>query len=352
MNPMSSKERVISAVNLLETDRLPLGYISTTEVDDRLKNHFKTDSMDTVLEALNVDIRVINAEYKGPELRTWPDGRFENFWGQIKKPIQNEAGTYFESVEFPYAEFQTLEDVEKFKWPKIEWFDFSGIEASIEKYKDYAIVFGYPGLMDLINGTSGGRGVEKVMFDIALEDPIGFACMDKRFECCYKLAEKALQTARGKIDIVWIGDDYGSQNGLLMNPNTWKKLFYPKLRKFCSLVHDYGAKVMLHSCGSTRRILPEIIDAGVDIYDTVQPEAKDMDFESLYGEFGDRIAMHGSISTQKTLPFGTVEDVRKEVQSRIDVVAKHGGLIIAPAHNFQPDTPVENIIALYEQACL
>lgn len=346
---MNSKQRVALAVDHKETDRLPCGYVSTGEIDNVLKKHFNTDDMDVVLKKLKVDIRVVNAEYIGPKLRTWSDGRFETLWGQVKKPIKNSAGTYFESVEFPYAEFKTLEDVDNFKWPKVEWFDFSIVETAIEKYKDYALIYGYPGMMDLINGTSGGRGVEKVMFDIALEDPIGLACMEKRFECSYKRIEKALQIGKGKIDIVWIGDDYGSQNSLLMSPDTWYKLFYSKLAKFCSLIHNYDAKVMLHSCGSTRAIWPKLIEAGVDIYDTVQPEAKNMEFESLYKEFGKSISMHGTISTQQTLPFGSVDDVRQEVNSRIEIVDKGGGLIIAPAHNLQPDTPIENVLALYDE---
>jgi uroporphyrinogen decarboxylase len=105
---------------------------------------------------------------------------------------------------------------------------------------------------------------------------------------------------------------------------------------------------MLHSCGSTRRIWPQLIEAGVDIYETVQPEARDMDPASLKAEFGDRISFHGTISTQKTLPFGTVEDVVREVRERVRTVGRDGGLIVAPAHNFQPDTPVENILAMYE----
>ncbi|MHC4426897.1 MAG: uroporphyrinogen decarboxylase family protein [Planctomycetota bacterium] len=345
---MTPKERVLTALSHKDPDRCPCDYIGTPEVDEKLKAHFGTESMDVVLERLGVDLRVVDAPYVGPELRVWDDGRFENYWGSIRKPVRNEAGTYNEAVELPYSSFKSVEDVEKFRWPKVEWFDYSQLAEECRKYSDYAVVFGSPGNMDLINGTAYGRGVEQVIYDIALEDAVGLACMEKRFECCYERSEQGLKAANGKIDILWIGDDYGTQNGLLISPEKWRKLFFPRLKAMCALGHRYGAKVMLHSCGSTRPLWDGLIEAGVDIYQTVQPEARDMDPAELKAEFGDRMCLHGTISIQKTLPFGTPADVSAEVRQRIETVGKNGGLIVAPAHNTQPDTPVENILALYE----
>lgn len=347
---MTSKQRIETCLEHKQPDITPCGYVSTPEIDHRLMQYFETVSIDTVLDKLGVDLRFVDAPYIGPELKTWQDGRFENYWGQIRKAVKNQVGTYYEAVEFPYSDFETISDVEQFKWPKADWFDYSGIESDCDKYKDRAIVFGAPGNMDLINGIAYGRGVEKVMFDIAIEDPVGMACMEKRFECCYLRSEQALKQANGKIDILWIGDDYGSQNGLLMNPKVWRKLFFPKLKAMCDLGHKFGAKVMLHSCGSTRIIWQDLIEAGVDIYDTVQPEAHSMDPSELKAEFGDKICFHGTVSTQNTLPFGSVTEVESEVQCRINSVGKNGGFILAPAHNFQPDIPTENILAMYKAA--
>jgi len=178
---------------------------------------------------------------------------------------------------------------------------------------------------------------------------MGLACMENRFQCCYERSERALKTGSGRIDILWIGDDYGTQSGLLMSPEKWRKLFFPKLKDMCDLGHKYAAKIMLHSCGSTRLLWPDLIEAGVDIYDTVQPEAANMDPAELKRDFGDRICFHGSISTQRTLPFGTTQQVAAEVRLRVETVGRNGGLIVAPAHNIQPDTPLENILALYKE---
>lgn len=260
---------------------------------------------------------------------------------------ENIAGTYDESVEFPYTGFKTIQDVENFRWPNAEWFDYSKIDEECNKYHDYGIVFGSPGNMDLINGTTYGRGVEQVMFDIALNDPVGLACLEKRFQCCYQRSEQALKASNGKIDIFWIGDDYGTQNGLLVSPKKLRELFFPRLKAMCDLGHKYGTKVMLHSCGSTRTIWPDLIKAGVDIYDTIQPEAVNINPAELKKEYGDKICFHGTISTQKTLPFGSPNDVVQEVRERIKTIGANGGFILAPSHNIQPDTSLENILAMY-----
>jgi len=345
----TGKQRVLTALEHKWPDRCPCNYIGTPEVDDRLKKYFQTESMDTVLEKLQADLRIVDAPYIGPELKRWEDGRFQNYWGHIRKPVRNEAGTYNEAVELPYAAFESLEDVQNFPWPKTKWFDYSKLAQDCEKYEGYAIIFGSPGNMDLINGTAYGRGVEQVIYDIALEDPVGMACMEKRFQCCYERSEQALKAAKGQIDIFWIGDDYGTQNGLLISPDKWRKLFFQKLKAMCDLGHKYETKVMLHSCGSTQLLWPDLIEAGVDIYDTVQPEAAGMNPAELKNEFGDKICFHGTVSTQKTLPFCSPQEVAREVRIRIETVGKNGGLILAPAHNIQPDTPIENIIALYQE---
>ena len=344
---VTSKECVLKALEHLQPDRTPCNYLGTPEIDEKLKNHFQTDNMDVVLEKLGVDLRLIEPVYVGPKLRNWEDGRFENLWGQIRKPIKNEAGIYNESVEFPYAKFTSTGDVAKFRWPNHDWFDCSSLAGQCDKYADYAIVYGSAGNLDLINGTAFGMGVEKVLLGIGLDDPVVHACMEKRFQCCYDISQKGLQAANGKIDIFWLGDDYGTQNGLLISPQKWRELLFDKLKTMCDLGHAYGTKVMLHSCGSTRPIWPDLIEAGVDIYDTIQPEAANMDPAQLKEEFGDEMCFHGTISTQKTLPFGSREDVVREVQQRVKTVGTNGGLILAPSHNIQPDTPLENILAMY-----
>ncbi len=344
---ITSRERVLTALDHKQPDRTPCNYLGTPEANEKLFAHFKTREMDDLLAHLGVDLRAIPYKYIGPELRRWPDGRYENFWGQVRKDIKNEAGVYSESVEFPYAKFETPAEVDAFRWPKVEWFDFTHLLPFCEKFNEYAIVLGSTGNMDLINGIAYGRGVEQVIMDIATEDEIYLACIEKRFAFWLAYMEKALAICKGRVDILWCGDDLGTQNGLLISPEKWRKIFKPKLASMCGLGHKFGAKVMMHSCGATHRLWDDFIEAGVDIYDTVQPEAEGMNPAELKKRFGRRISFHGTISTQKTLPFGTPKDVAEEVELRIKTVGRDGGFIAAPAHNIQPDTPLDNTLTMY-----
>ncbi len=129
-----------------------------------------------------------------------------------------------------------------------------------------------------------------------------------------------------------------------------EEFVYPHLRKHFSLAHEYGIKVMFHSCGAVREIIPELIELGVDILNPLQAGAAGMEPAGLKEEFGSSLCFHGSLDTQKTLPFGSAKDVREEVKKRIEILSPGGGFILAPTHNFQENTPLENILAMYETA--
>jgi hypothetical protein len=303
-----------------------------------------------ILDCLGADLRALRLPYAGPELPEYTDGRKQDIFGVVYRSVRNQVGTYSETCFWPYAGFRTVNDVERYRWPSTGWFDYAALPSQCERWKDYAIVYGWPGNVDLINGAAFGRGVEQTLMDIATEDPAGLAIMEKRFEFAFDQTRRSLEACHGRIDIVWMGDDYGTQRGMLMSPAKWRRLFRPKLQAMIDLSHEHGARLMLHSCGSTRQIWPDFVDMGLDLYDTVQPEAKGMVPRELAAEFGQRICLHGTLSTQKTLPFGAPEDVAREVRARIEEFGNQGGLILAPSHNLQPDTPVENILAIYRAA--
>ena len=136
----------------------------------------------------------------------------------------------------------------------------------------------------------------------------------------------------------------------MVSPGDFDNVFYPRLKKFYDLAHHYGAKAMMHSCGDTHELMPTFIGMGLDILDAMQPEPRGMDPETIRKLCKGRLAFCGLISTQQTLPYGTVEQCRAEARHRLDVIARGGGYIFAPAHCIQPDTPLENILAVFEEA--
>jgi uroporphyrinogen decarboxylase len=237
----------------------------------------------------------------------------------------------------------------QFDFPTADWIDYSMIEVDCQQLDGYAIVTGTPGVLDFINGISHSRGLERVLMDIGTGDPVYLALLERKFEYHYMMTERTLQASGGLIDIVQTGEDLGTQQGLLISPAKFGRLFAPKYRAFFDMVHSYSARVMMHCCGSCRRLLPMLIDLGLDILDVVQVSAKDMDIQGLCAEFGRDLSFCGTMCVQTTLPESSAEEIAREVALRQKLFAD-GGLILGPTHLIQPDTPLENILAMYSAA--
>jgi uroporphyrinogen decarboxylase len=343
---LTSKQRVMTSLNWQETDRVPLQIYVTPEIDQKLREHFKGD----YLQPLGIDFRRIYPIYNG-KIKPSHDGIHYGLWGEGYRQVQHgKAGTYEEAVILPLAELQTMDDVEKYPWPSVEDYDFSTLSDQCEQYKDYAICLGGAGDPDIVNGVSRCRGMEQVLIDIATRDEVGLAIIDKRVDFCYNVLRKGLEAAKGKVQILCLGEDMGNQNGRMVSPRDFDEVFRRRLQKFIDLAHEFGCKAMMHSCGDTHEVQPTLIEMGLDVLDAMQPEPLGMNPEKIRAQCKGKLAFCGLISTQHTLPFGSVEDCRKEARHRLDVIAPGGGYIFSPAHCIQPDTPMENILAIYEEA--
>jgi uroporphyrinogen decarboxylase len=350
LGTLSSKERVKMAVSHIEPDRPPIQVYLTPEVEAALKDYFKGQPVE---EAFEVDFRTVEPA-GGPPARQPEPGSgvdwYDMFGVGYSRVPNNAGGAYDEATDLALARIETMDQVRSDPWPSPDDYDYSVIPREIERVKDYAVCVGGAGIPDIINGVGRGRGMEQVLVDIATEDEVGIAIIDRRVDFYYEWCRRSLEAGRGRIDILCLGEDLGTQKGPTMSPACFEKFFRPRIEKFFKLAHNYGALAMLHSCGSTRLLQPRLIEMGLDILDAVQPEPVGMDPEELKREFGDRLTYCGMISTQHTLPHGTVEDCRAEARHRIGVIGKGGGYIFAPAHCIQPDTPLENVLAIYEEA--
>jgi uroporphyrinogen decarboxylase len=346
---LTSRERVLKAIDHQETDRVPVQIYLTPEIHKSLVDALGRPPV----EAFQIDLRTVAARRTKPLKQPEPGSEvqyYDEFGVGYASVPNNAGGEYMEAVDLTLARIETMDDVRAYDWPSPDDYDYSKIPEQIRAHEGFCVCVGHAGQPDIINSVGRGRGMEQVLCDIALEDEVGMTIIQKRVDFFYEISRRSLEVGEGKIDILWLGEDLGTQKGLTVSPAMFDKVFRPAIQRFIDLGHDFGCKVAMHSCGSTRQLQPTLIEMGLDVLDAVQPEPVGMDPEELKREHGDQLTYCGLISTQQTLPHGSVEDCREEARHRIRVMGEGGGYIFSPAHCIQPDTPVENVFAIYEEA--
>jgi uroporphyrinogen decarboxylase len=205
-----------------------------------------------------------------------------------------------------------------------------------------------PGLMEM---TQRMRGLERWFTDLALDEDFSNRFLDKVVETQKAFYTAVLEEIGDLIQVVEMADDFGMQTGLQISRETYQKYFKPRHKEVWSLIHDLtDAKLYLHSCGAVSELIPDWIECGLDIIQSLQPLAKGMDAATLKKKFGGKIVLWGGLDEQRLLPFGTPEQIDAEVKRIIGIFAPGGGYVFAPAHVLQPDQPLENIFAMMNAA--
>ena len=342
---MNSRERVIRACNLEEPDTVPIYASFTPQVSSALSSHLGITEGEDVGLALGNDVVSIENPmifYKGffdYILEMKQGDTYTNEWGIVWQRI----GYYSEMVEHPLANISSISELDDIDFDS--HFDeqrFEGIEKQVNKYsEDYATICGG---LSLFEAPWYLRGFDRFMKDLLSNERFALRLIDKVEDFSMKVAKRLLEYG---IDMFATGDDVGMEKNMLISPRLWRKVFKPRWEKNFRELRKKNSDLIIshHTCGHVTPIIPDLIDVGLDVLNPVQPRA--MDPAELKTEFGDRLAFWGTVDEQRTLPFGSVADVEGEVKLRIETVGKGGGLMLAPSHNIQPDTSLENIIAFY-----
>ena len=194
-------------------------------------------------------------------------------------------------------------------------------------------------------------GDEKFLLLLAENPDLVMAMIEKHNEHRLEHALQTLEAGEGRIHELNGGGDYGTQNGLMISRSMFRRYFKDLYINFYRAIKkNFDVEIFFHSCGSIAALIPDLIEVGVTILNPIQVRARGMEIETLKGNYGNELTFHGGIDIQQLLPFGTEGEVRHAVRRTIEILGANGGYILAPTHALQPDTPIGNILAMYEEA--
>jgi len=336
---MNSKERVLTTFAHIEPDRVPLWFGASEGLTKRLIRKCGVSSEEDLMKRLHIDFRRVRERYIGPPLGD------KSFWG-----IHRGGVYYGQPMSHPLAGVETVEEVLEYPdFPSVDWFDFEGISEQCEKWREYAIIGG-PWVVVFTDATEL-VGMDEFFVKMYTHPEVMQAVIQKVSDFYYELALRFFESAGDKINIFFFGDDMGTQLSLLISLRHWREFCKPHIQRFIELARQWDLKTMFHSCGAIRKIIPDLVELGLDALNPVQVAAQGMDLASLKAEFGDRLTFHGGIDHQRILARGSQEDVRSEVRRAIDIMAPGGGYCLAASHDLMLDEfPAENVIAMYDEA--
>jgi len=346
MPEMTPRERWKAVLEGHAADRPPCDYWATAEVTARLRRDLNCPDDRTLWKSLGVDKCIHLAPRHPRAVETdWHLQSLFSIWGIVTREIGYGSGVYCEVASGPLELAETPADVERFAWPDPEEWDLTGIREQALAWKDYPILCGSHEPFYLYSRM---RGMERALTDLLDRPAIAEAALERIHWIHARLFERILAEAGDLLDFVYVAEDLGTQESLLLSPALFRRFLRPTLRHMIDLAHRHGVRVFHHDDGAIRPLIPDLLDIGIDVLNPIQWRCRGMERTGLARDFGSRVVFHGGVDNQQTLPFGTPADVRREVEENIATFSRCKGYVVAPCHNIQANTPTENIVTLYE----
>ena len=342
---MPEKQRITQCVHFEPTDKIPWQINYTSEIGKRLmdilglepehyevlgKNIFTFNALDHFLgnHMAQLRARAVSSVY---EVKP---GIWQDEWGvlwdrSIDKDIGTPVNCLLENLQFRNLVVPDPDDPRR----------YAHFEPIIQVNPDHYLLARVT--YCLFERAWSLRGMENLLMDFMLQPAFVHELFARITEFHLKIVKNL---ANFPIDGLYFGDDWGGQRGLLMSPATWRKFIKPYMQQLYAQAHAQGHDVFIHSCGNNSLILDDLIEIGVNVFNPFQPEV--INVEEVMQRYSHKLAFYGSLSIQHTLPFGTPDDVRREVEHRLRFAQQYGGLIISPAHDMPPDIPTENVLTM------
>jgi len=369
---MTPRERVRTALNHKEPDRVPVAlggsanhlteqrfelleeYFGTERIPRRtLVGFYTTPDYNPVLDKLGTDFRYIHIRPPANYISNSLIGEFEQFtdeWGLTHRIM----GGYYDMHGSPLGEDLTREKIDNFPWPDpLDPVRMEGVKEEVEDLfnnTDYSIVAHRPVYGNLWEFARLMVGMENALMMTALDLDLFDYLIGKLAEVLDGFYEVFLNVVGPYVDVIELAEDLGTNSGPMFNPEVYTKIIKPRHKKSIEMYKKLapGAKVMLHCDGAIRKFMPDLIDAGFDILNPIEGHLPGMDPVGLKMDFGKDMVFQGGVDVKNVLNKGTIEDVKREVRLRIEQMAEGGGYVLAPAHNFSNDIPLENMLAFFE----
>jgi len=329
---VNNRERVIATLNHKQPDKIPYNIAFTRKARAKIAEYTGDPDFE---EDLNNCLTCLGTEPKESWREVAPDIWEDQFGVRWNRTVDKDIGNVCNLRVTP-------ENIDDYPFPDPD---------DPSRYADYD---------ETIRSTPDGFFVAGIGFSLyerawTLAGMVEFLqFMVTKADFCHKLLDRILEfnlrvidnACAHPIDAVMFGDDWGMQTGLIMGPALWREFIRPRIRSMYERVHSLGKAVFIHSCGKVDELFDDLIDCGLNVFNPFQPEV--MDVFEVKKRYGDRLSFFGGISTQATLPYGTVEETKDAVKRLLDEVGRDGGYIAAPAHDIPGDVNPENYLAMIE----
>lgn len=340
---INARENLIRALRRQNPEYVPFAF----SLCDSLFETFKAKTgSDDYMDYFDMPFRYVNLK---PSINTTdysqyykdlPKGAIIDAWGVAYIPGSME---HFTRMLHAMEMFTSPKQVNDFPLPDLmQEYRWEGFEEKVNEIKERGLAAVYSAIQ-IFEPAWYLRGMENFLVDLLIDEDMVKACLERITTLCERMAQRL---AASGIDMIIFGDDVGTQHGMMMDPNIWRKWLKPTMERVIKAAKETKPDIIAyyHSDGNIYDIIPDLIEIGVDVLNPVQPEC--MDPVKVKEIYGDRLSFFGTIGTQTTMPFGSSEDVEKVVRTMISKVGKGGGLVIAPTHMLEPEVPWENIISL------